>query len=118
MRGRRGCTETMRPAIAGLLLVAALSPARAGETFTGVITDGVCAKGGHGGMRMGPTDAECATLCVMLHDAQYVLLDGQDIYGLSDQRTPEEFAARRVRVVGTLDTASRTIRVESITAAD
>jgi hypothetical protein len=37
---------------------------------------------------------------------------------LSDQRTPEEFAARKVKVVGTLDAASKTIRVKSITAAE
>jgi hypothetical protein len=108
----------MRPVIASLLLVAAFSPAQAEQTFTGVITDDVCAKEGHAGMRMGPTDAECARLCVTVHGARYVLSDGKDVYELSDQRTPEEFAARKVKVVGTLDAASKTIRVKSITAAE
>jgi hypothetical protein len=67
---------------------------------------------------MGPTDAECARLCVTVHGARYVLSDGKDVYELSDQRTPEEFAARKVKVVGTLDAASKTIRVKSITAAE
>ena len=40
------------------------------------------------------------------------------MYELSDQKTPEKFAAQRVRVVGTLDAKTKTIKVESITAAD
>ncbi|HVH29157.1 MAG TPA: DUF5818 domain-containing protein [Vicinamibacterales bacterium] len=101
-----------------LLLVAALSPAQSKQTFNGVISDDMCAKEGHAGMRMGPTDAECAKLCVMLHDARYVLVDGKDVYALSDQRVPEKFAAQKVKVVGTLDAGSKTIQVESISAAD
>jgi hypothetical protein len=108
----------MRPAIASLLLAAALPAAQASQTFTGVITDDVCAREGHAGMRMGPTDAECARLCVMVHDATYVLADGQDVYALSDQQAPEKFAAQKVRVVGRLRPGSKIIQVESITAAE
>ena len=43
-------------------------------------------------MRMGPTDAECTVACIDIHGATYVLLDGKDVYALSDQRTPEKFA--------------------------
>jgi len=46
-----------------------------------------------------------------------VLFDGKEVYTLSDQRTPEKFAAQKVKVTGTLDAKTRTIQVESITAA-
>jgi hypothetical protein len=46
-----------------------------------------------------------------------VLYDGRQVYTLSDQRTPERFAAQRVRVTGTLDAKTKTIQVESIRAA-
>jgi hypothetical protein len=100
-----------------LLAVAALAAAPATQTFTGTITDNMCARGGHSQMRMGPTDAECTVACVGAHGATYVLFDGKDVYTLSDQRTPEKFAAQKVKVTGTLDAKTRTIQVESITAA-
>jgi hypothetical protein len=84
------------------------------QTFTGVITDSMCATANHASMRMGPTDAECATACVMAHGAMYVLYDGKSAYTLSDQRTPEKWAAKKVRVVGTLDAKTKTITVDSI----
>jgi hypothetical protein len=108
----------MRSLILSLLLVAALSAAQARQTFTGIITDNMCARDGHAGMRMGPTDAECTRVCVMVHDAAYVLDAGKNVYTLSDQKTPEKFAAQKVRVVGTLDARTRTIHVDSITAAE
>ena len=46
-----------------------------------------------------------------------MLLDGKEVYGLSDQRLPEKFAGQRVQVVGTLNADTKTIQVESITAA-
>jgi hypothetical protein len=54
---------------------------------------------------------------VAAHGASYVLYDGKNAYVLSDQKAPEAFAARRVRVVGTLDASTKTIQVDSITAA-
>jgi hypothetical protein len=36
---------------------------------------------------------------------------------LSDQRMAEKFAAKKVRVTGTLDTKTKTIQVDSISAA-
>jgi hypothetical protein len=95
----------------------ALSTARAQQTFTGVITDDMCAERGHQHMRMGPTDAECTKACVAAHGAEYVLLDGKTVYRLSDQQRPEALAAERVRVVGKLDAKTRVITVESIAAA-
>ena len=107
----------MNRLIAVLLAGSALSAgAPAAETFTGTITDDMCATAGHAQMRMGPTDADCTRACVTAHGALYVLHDGKNIYALSDQRAPEPFAGRKVRVVGTLDPATRTIHVDSISA--
>jgi len=87
------------------------------RTFTGVITDSMCANGNHSNMRMGPTDAECTVACVSIHGAMYVLYDGKDAYTLSDQKTPEKFAGKKATVTGTLDAKTKTIRVDSIAAA-
>jgi hypothetical protein len=100
-----------------LLAVAALSAAPGKQTFTGIITDDMCGKAGHSQMRMGPTDADCTIACISAHGATYVLYDGREVYTLSDQRTPEQFAAQRVRVTGPLDAKTKTIQVESIRAA-
>jgi len=108
----------MKQLIVSLLAVAALSAGQGKQTFTGTISDDMCGLAGHASMRMGPTDADCTTACVMVHDAAYVLVVGKDVYTLSDQRTPEQFAAQTVRVVGTLDAKTKTIQVDSITAAD
>jgi hypothetical protein len=97
-----------------LLVLGALTVAAQKRTFTGIITDSMCPKGDHSGMRMGPTDAECTIACVSAHGASYVLFDGKDTYTLSDQRTPEKFAAKKVTVTGTLDSKSKIIQVESI----
>ncbi len=119
MRGRPHFnTVVMTHLIVSLLVIAALSAAQDKQAFTGIITDDMCARDGHARMRMGPTDAECTKVCVMVHDAAYVLDDGTNVYRLSDQKTPEQFAARKVRVVGTLDAKTKTIHVDSITAAE
>jgi hypothetical protein len=103
--------------IVSLLTVAALSAAQGKQTFTGTITDDMCAKADHSPMRMGPTDAECTVACIEAHGATYILYDGKDAYTLSDQRTPEKFAGQKVTVIGTLDSKAKTIRVDSIAAA-
>jgi len=107
----------MRYLLAILVALVAQSSAPAKQTFTGVITDDMCAKGDHSGMRMGPNDAECTKACVALHGAAYVLYDGKSAYVLSDQKLPEKFAGQKVRVVGTLDAKTKGIRVESIATA-
>lgn len=100
-----------------LLALSAVSAASEGETFAGIVTDDMCAKGDHSGMQMGPTDSECTRLCVILHDSEYVLVDGKTLYRLSDQKAPEKFAGQRVVVTGTLNANTRTITVKSIAAA-
>jgi hypothetical protein len=100
-----------------LLAVAALAAAPSKQTFTGIITDDVCPKADHSQMQMGPTDATCTLTCVDIHGASLVLYDGKNSYSLSDQRTPQQFAAQQVSVVGTLDAKTHTIQVDTITAA-
>ena len=100
-----------------LLAIAGLSAAQSKQTFTGTITDDVCARADHSQMRMGPTDAECAAACIDAHGAAYILFDGDGSYQLSDQRAAAKFAAKKVKVVGTLDGKTKTILVESITDA-
>ena len=107
----------MRPLVVSLLAVTALSAAPAGQTFVGTITDDMCERGDHSRMQMGPTDADCTRACVTAHGAAYVLFDGKNVYKLSDQKTPDKFAGQKVRVTGTLDAKTRTIRVESISVA-
>ena len=97
-----------------LLAAAALSAGASKQTFTGVITDDVCGQAGHAEMRMGPTDAECTLACIGAHGAAFVLVQGKEVYALSDQRTPEQFAGKKVRVTGTLDPKTKTIHVDSI----
>jgi hypothetical protein len=103
--------------IFGLLAIAALAAPPGKQTFTGVVTDSMCADGDHSHMRMGPADAECTTACVSIHGAMFVLYDGKKTYTLSDQKTPEKFAGKKVTVTGTLDAKTKTIQVDSIAAA-
>jgi hypothetical protein len=100
-----------------LLALAALSTIGFGATFTGVITDSECARADHKAMNMGSNDEQCVKACVDAHGARYVLWDGNATYDLSDQKTPEQFAARKVTVSGTLDAKTKTIQVDSIKAA-
>ena len=110
----------MKPLIFSLLALlttVVLAAAQGKQTFTGVITDSMCSRADHSRMRMGSTDAECALACIDVHGAQFVLFDGKETYTLSDQKTPEKFVAKKVIVAGTLDAKTKTIQVDSITAA-
>ena len=103
--------------IAVLALTSLPSAQAKPQTFVGTITDNMCPMANHTQMQMGPTDADCVKACVAAHGASYVLYDGKKAYELSDQKTPEKFAAQRVRVVGTLDAKTNKIAVQSIAAA-
>jgi hypothetical protein len=108
--------EAMKRPILVILALAGLSAVQGKQTFTGVITDSVCSTADHSQMQMAPTAAECVTACISEHGATYVLYDGKNIYELSDQKTPEKFAAQKVRITGTLDAKGKTIHVDSISA--
>jgi hypothetical protein len=107
----------MRPLALVLLLIAATAAGQSSQTFSGAITDSVCADANHSRMRMGETDAECATACVEAHDAMFVLYDGKVAFELSDQKAAAPYAGKKVTVSGTLDAKSNTIRVQSIAPA-
>jgi hypothetical protein len=106
----------MKLSILGLVAMAAFAVAADQHSFTGVITDSMCARADHSHMQMGPNDAECTIACVQIHDASYVLFDGKEVYTLSDQKTPEKFAGQKVTVKGTLNAKTKTIQVDSIAA--
>ena len=95
-----------------LILTLAAAGLMFGASFTGVISDSGC-KGDHKAMNMG-NDSQCTSACVKAHGAQYVLWDGKNAYTLSDQKTPEKFAGKKVTVMGTLDAKNSTIKVDSM----
>jgi hypothetical protein len=96
----------------GLLLCAA-GPKK---TFTGVITDTMCGAD-HKMMNVKP-DSKCVIDCVKMGtEWKYALLEGNNVWVLSDQKTPEKYAAQKVKVTGTLDEKTKTIQVESIVPA-
>jgi hypothetical protein len=107
----------MKRLILSLLAIAALAEAPGKQTFTGTITDSMCDRADHSRMKMGSTDAECTLACIDAHGATYVLYDGKEAYTLNDQQKPEKFAGQKVTVIGTLDAKTKTIQVDSITAA-
>jgi hypothetical protein len=55
--------------------------------------------------------------CVEAHGAAFVLYDGKVTYSLSDQKTPEKFAGKKVTVTGTLDAKTKLIHVDSVALA-
>jgi hypothetical protein len=82
------------------------------QTFSGRITDTMC--GARHGMVKGQTDAECVRACVKNTSSQYALFDGKSVIRLSDQKTPAKFAGQSVKVTGTYDAKTKTIKVASI----
>jgi len=107
----------VKPFVLTLLLIAGVASPQAKRTFTGTITDSMCPVGDHSKMRMGANDAECTIACVDAHGATFILYDGKQVFGLSDQKTSEKFAGKKVTVAGTLDASGKTIHVDSIAAA-
>ncbi|MBM3770002.1 MAG: hypothetical protein FJW27_01690 [Acidimicrobiia bacterium] len=100
-----------------LLASAAMFATQSRQTFSGTITDDECSTADHSRMRMGSTDTSCAIACAEVHGGQFVLFDGKEIYQLSDQDKSKEFAGKKVTVVGTLDSKTKTIQVNSVAAA-
>jgi hypothetical protein len=90
--------------------------AAAAATYTGVITDTMCGAKPHT-MFKGHTDPECVRLCVKGPHV-YALLDGPTVMKLSDQKVPAQYAAQKVKVTGTYDAKSNTIKVVAIEALD
>jgi hypothetical protein len=99
--------------ITTLLIAAGLLAAADARTFVGVITDTMCGAD-HKHMGIAPND-KCVRECVK-HGAKYALYDGKEVYRLSDQQTPEKFAAKKVKVTGVLYEKTKIIKVERIEA--
>lgn len=97
------------------IMLTSLAVAAQAETFTGVITDTLCGAS-HTMMKNHPAD-QCVKMCTK-GQYSYALYDGKTVIQLSDQKTPARFAARRVKVTGTLEPKTNTIRVSSIEAID
>ncbi len=91
-----------------------LTAAEPAKTFTGVITDTMCGAN-HAPMGIQP-DAKCVRECVKMDPSRwkYALYDGSQVYTLSDQQTPEKYAAQKVKVTGVLSEKTNTIKVEKI----
>ena len=87
------------------------------QVYTGVITETMC-KIDHKMMGHNLPDAKCVIACVKADkNVKYALYDGKNFYVLSDQQTPEKFAAQKVRIRGVLYEKTKILKVESIEAA-
>ena len=99
----------MRINFLAIILVAAIG-AKA-DTFTGVITDTMCSSSHE--MMHDHLHDQCVKMCTK-GQASYALYDGTRLMKLSDQKTPARFAARKVKITGTLDHKKNIIKVSSI----
>jgi hypothetical protein len=97
------------------LMFAAVAITAQAATFTGVVTDTMC--GAKHGMMKNQPDDQCVKMCTK-GQSYYALFDGTNVIKLSDQKTPAKFAAQKVKVIGTLDSKTNTIKVSSIEPAD
>ena len=106
----------MKKLCAVLFSAAVLATAADQQTFVGVITDTMC---GADHKRMGITpDSKCVRDCVRLHPGvRYALHDGKNLFVLSDQKTPEAFAAQKVKITGKLYEKTKILRVDKIEPA-
>jgi hypothetical protein len=96
-----------------LFAAALLAAGTKQQTYTGVITDAMCGKN-HAMMKVTP-DSKCVLECVK-HGSKYAQFDGKTAYVLSNQKTPEQFAGMKVRVIGTLYQKTQVLQVDSIAA--
>jgi 3-methyladenine DNA glycosylase AlkD len=108
----------MKRAILGMVFASAIAAAaEKAQTFTGVITDTMC--GTKHTMGIKPDD-KCVRECVKMDPKKwkYALLVGNEMYVLSDQQTPEKFAAQKVKVTGTLYEKTKILKADKIEAAE
>jgi len=87
---------------------------RNNETFTGEITDNICAEGHN--IRVTKSEKNCVLTCVRFDGAQFVLYNSEikHTYKLDDQQQPEPFAGQEVTVIGRYDKDANAIHVISI----
>ena len=105
-----------RLVLAMMSIVTVAAAADTPKTYTGTITDSMCVMN-HKMMNITP-DSKCARECVnKSKEVKYVLHDGKNTYRLSDQKTPGQFAAQKVKVTGTLFAKTGVIKVDKIEVA-
>jgi uncharacterized protein DUF5818 len=89
-------------------------------TYTGAVMDSPCALlGGHDKMaQKGENDKDCTLRCVKA-GGKFALADAANKtwYTLDDQKKAEAFAGQKVTVTGTLDAATKTLKIATIKAA-
>jgi hypothetical protein len=87
---------------------------RNNETFTGEITDNICAEGHHSEVTQSAKN--CILTCVKDDGAQFVLYNSgtKQIYKLDDQQQPEAFAGQEVVIIGRYDKDEKAIHVVNI----
>lgn len=96
-----------------LLAAATLFAGGVPQTFTGTITDSMCGAN-HAMMHVSP-DARRVRECAKSGSAvKFALYDGRNVYKLSDQATPAQFAGQKVRITGTLFPKTGIIQVDKI----
>ena len=102
-----------------LLAMAAIAITTAGETFTGVISDTMCGSKPHSTMKTtNQTDADCVRMCTKGPHEYALLIDGTNAVKLSDQKAAAKYPAQRVKVTGTYEERTKTIRVAMIELLD
>ena len=99
-----------------LLAAGTISWCEQARTFQGRITDTMC--GERHGMVKGQPDDACVHACVKGTSSVYGLYDGKTVLRLSDQKTPARFVGQAVKVTGSLNEKTHTIKVASIEPAD
>ena len=89
-------------------------------TYTGAVMDSPCALlGGHDKMaQKGESDKDCTLRCVKA-GGKFALSDAANKtwYTLDDQKKAEPFAGMKVTVTGTVDAATKTLKIVTIKKA-
>lgn len=98
-------------------LASAALAAGATKTYTGVITDTMCGKS-HAAMGVQP-DVKCVRECIKSGNGKYkyALWSDGKLMPLTDQQTPEKFAAKKVKVTGEFFEKTGILKVEKIEEA-
>jgi hypothetical protein len=91
------------------------------QIFTGVVSDGQCAtKGSHAEIMKRAsvnTEANCVKGCARRYWYVLYIPATKKVYKLSDQTQSAMFAAKKVKVKGSLDKSTQTINVRTIEPA-
>lgn len=83
-------------------------------TLTGVISDSMCGKDHKGMGELGKDPVACTKKCIK-SGAKYVLVNEKgDVYALSNQEKPADFAGAQVAITGHIDPTEKSIHVHSL----